>query len=181
MDTFTCFKTAGKIIQGGVSNFDVGQMTECLKHFPIVTNQVGYHLFDNRPEEEVADFCLENDMGVMAYGPMAHGLLTGTTTVDTKFEDDDWHRSLQAFGQPIFEGEHFLRNLERVDRLRSSASDKGYTVAQLTLAWVIANLVVSVALAGTRRASEIEQNVEAADWDMAKDERELIRSIVTEN
>ena len=106
MDTFTCFKTAGKIIQGGVSNFDVGQMTECLKNFPIVTNQVGYHLFDNRPEEEVA---------------------------------------------------------------------------KLALAWVIANPVVSVALAGTRRASEIEQNVEAADWDMAKDERELIRSIATEN
>ena len=181
MDTFTCFKTAGKIIQGGVSNFDVGQMTECLKRFPIVTNQVGYHLFDNRPEEEVADFCLENDMGVMAYGPMAHGLLIGTMTVDTKFEGGDWHRSLQAFGQPIFEGEHFLRNLERVDRLRSSASDKGDTVAQLALAWVIANLVVSVALAGTRRASEIEQNVEAVDWDMPEDERELIRSIVTEN
>ena len=163
MDSFASFKTEGKIVQGGVSNFDVGQMTECLKHFPIVTNQVGYHLFDNRPEEEVVDFCSENNMGVMAYGPMAHGLLTGTMTVDTKFEDDDWRRNLQAFGQPIFEGEHFLRNLEKVDRLRSFASDKGYTVAQLALAWVIANPVVSVALAGTRRASEIEQNVEVVD------------------
>ena len=74
-----------------------------------------------------------------------------------------------------------MRNLERVDRLRSSASDKRYTVAQLALARVIANLVVSVALTGKRRASEIEQNVEAVDWDMPEDERELIRSIVTEN
>ena len=180
METFAEFQLQGKIRHGGVSNFSVEQMRKCLETFQIVCNQVGYHLFDFRPEAEIFPFCEQNGIGVMAYGPLAHGLLTGSMTPDTVFEDDDWRRSLTAFGQPIFEGETFLRNLDKVEDLKEIAESSDRTIAQLALAWVLANPVITVALSGTRRAAEIEENVEATEWNMTPEEREAMRAIVTD-
>ncbi len=179
MEAFADFQRQGKIRYGGVSNFSPQQMAECLEVFPIVTNQVGYHLFDFRPEPEIVPFCRDNGMGIMAYGSLAHGLLTGAMTSDTTFEDDDWRRSLRAFGQPLFEGQHFLDNLARVDRLREIAADRGLSVAQLALSWVASEPTVSVALVGTRRPEEMEENVKAVEWVMTPAEREEIRAVVT--
>jgi aryl-alcohol dehydrogenase-like predicted oxidoreductase len=180
MEALADFQSQGKIRYGGVSNFSMEQMRESLETFPIICNQVGYHLFDTRPEPEVFPFCQENGLGVMAYGPLAHGLLTGTMTPDTEFGPDDWRRNLVAFGQPLFEGEHFLDNLFKVDNLSEYASDTGRTVAQLALAWVLSNPVVSVALTGVRNPAEMAQNVEAADWLLTPEERAEVTAIVAE-
>lgn len=179
MEAFADFQKQGKIRYGGVSNFSPQQMADCLDVFPIVTNQVGYHLFDFRPEPEIMPFVRDNGMGIMAYGSLAHGLLTGAMTADTTFEGDDWRRSLQAFGQPIFEGQNFLDNLAKVETLKEIAADRGLTVAQLALAWVASEETVSVALVGTRRPEEMEENARAADWQMTPSEREEIRAVVT--
>ncbi len=180
MEAFADFQRQGKIRYGGVSNFSPQQMADCLDVFPIVTNQVGYHLFDLRPEPEIMPFCAQNNMGIMAYGSLAHGLLTGAMTPDTTFEDDDWRRSLTAFGQPLFEGQNFLDNLNKVDTLKEIAADNGLSVAQLALAWVASEPAVSVALVGTRKPEEMEENVAAADWDLSDEDRDQIRAVVTE-
>ena len=73
MEAFAEFQKQGKIRYGGVSNFSAQQMGESLQTFPIVCNQVGYHLFDFRPETEIFPFCQDNGLGVMIYGPMATG------------------------------------------------------------------------------------------------------------
>lgn len=178
MEAFADFQKQGKIRYGGVSNFSPQQMSDCLDVFPIVTNQVGYHLFDQRPEPEIIPFCADNGMGIMAYGSLAHGLLTGTMTPETTFEEDDWRRSLMAFGQPIFKGQNFLDNLKKVDTLKEMAADKGFSVAQLALAWVASEPTVSVALVGTRRPEEIQENVAAADWELSASERDEIKAVV---
>ena len=178
MEAFADFQKQGKIRYGGVSNFSPQQMSDCLDVFPIVTNQVGYHLFDQRPEPEIIPFCADNGMGIMAYGSLAHGLLTGTMTPETTFEEDDWRRSLMAFGQPIFKGQNFLDNLKKVDTLKEMAADKGFSVAQLALAWVASEPTVSVALVGTRRPEEIQENVAAADWELSTSERDEIKAVV---
>ena len=178
MEAFADFQKQGKIRYGGVSNFSPRQMSDCLDVFPIVTNQVGYHLFDQRPEPEIIPFCADNGMGIMAYGSLAHGLLTGTMTPDTTFEEDDWRRSLMAFGQPIFKGQNFLDNLKKVDTLKEMAADKGFSVAQLALAWVASEPTVSVALVGTRRPEEIQENATAADWELSPSERDEIKAVV---
>ena len=179
MEAFADFQKQGKIRYGGVSNFSPQQMSDCLDVFPIVTNQVGYHLFDQRPEPEIIPFCADNGMGIMAYGSLAHGLLTGTMTPDTTFEEDDWRRNLMAFGQPIFKGQNFLDNLKKVDTLKEMAAGKGFSVAQLALAWVASEPTVSVALVGTRRPEEIQENVAAADWELSASERDEIKAVVT--
>ena len=179
MEAFAEFQKQGKIRYGGVSNHSPQQMAECLEVFPIVTNQVGYHLFDLRTEPEIIPFCRDNGMGIMAYGSLAHGLLTGTMTPETTFEDDDWRRGLSAFGQPLFQGQHFLDNLKKVDRLKEIAADRSFSVAQLALAWVASEPTVSTALVGTRRPEEMEENAAAGDWQMSQEEREEIRSVMT--
>ena len=177
MEAIEDFRKQGKIRHGGVSNFSVDQMRESLDTFPVVCNQVGYHLFDSRPEPEILPFCQEQGMGVMAYGSLAHGLLTGSMSPDTRLEEDDWRRNLVAFGQPLFEGEHFLKNLGRVERLKEIAAGKGKTVAQLALAWVLSNPAISVVLVGIRRSEELEENVQAAGWAMTEAERAEIRAV----
>ena len=69
-------KSQGKVLHTGVSNFSPDMMQACREFSPIVTNQIGYHIFDRRPEAEVVPFIADNDMGIMAYGSLAHGLLT---------------------------------------------------------------------------------------------------------
>ena len=178
MEALDDFQRQGKIRYGGVSNFSVDQMRDCMNAFPIVCNQVGYHLFDFRIEDEIVPFCGEHGLGVMAYGSLAHGLLTGTMTPDTKFEVGDWRAHPHVFSERLFERDRFLSNLEKVDALKEVAAGKGKTVAQLALAWVVSNPAVSVALVGIRHQSEIEENIGAVDWAMTEEEREEIRAIV---
>jgi len=173
METLLRAQEAGKIRHAGVSNFSVEQMAESLKTMPLVASQIGYHIFDRRCENNILPFAKEHGMGVMVYGPLAHGLLTGTFTKDTEFADDDWRKSREAFGLPLYEGEHFERNLRIVDRLKAIAADNGKTVAQLAIAWVLSNPAITVALCGARKPAEIIENVEG-DWDLPLDVRQAI-------
>ncbi len=183
MEVFGKWKEEGKIRYGGVSNFSVAQIGECLKTFPIICNQVGYNLFDLRPEKEIFPFCREQSLGIMAYGSLAFGLLTGTMTADTKFEEEDWRRNSQAvtnlLGFPIFDREHFVHSLEIVERLKKIAVSQDKSIAQLAAAWVLSNPAVTVALTGTRKPSEIEENVIAGDWKLTDKIKAEIGSAMT--
>jgi aryl-alcohol dehydrogenase-like predicted oxidoreductase len=176
MEVFSRWQGEGKVRYGGVSNFSAAQVEECLKYFPIVCNQVGYHLFDRRPEGDVLPFCREHGVGIMTYGSLAHGLLTGTLTPETKFSPDDERSRGIMFGQPLFQGEHYLRNLEVVERLKAIAAARERTVAQLAVAWVLSNPAVTLALTGIRRPSEIEENIGAAGWKLSDEERAEIEA-----
>jgi aryl-alcohol dehydrogenase-like predicted oxidoreductase len=153
----------GKARYLGVSNFSSAQLRECVKYARLVANQVGYNLFDRRWEREMFPTAQELGVGIMAYGPLAHGLLTGTFTPQTVFEPPDWRARGVIFGQPLFQRENFLKNLEVVERLKDVARRLDTSLPRLALAWVLHNPQVSVALSGTRRAAEIEENVRALD------------------
>ena len=101
----------------GCPNFLPDRLTEARKTLNIVANQVGYHLFDRRIEREVMPHCDREGIGIMAYGSLAHGVLTGTMSADTTFEESDWRATGYAFGLPLFHSDHFIKNLETVDRL----------------------------------------------------------------
>jgi aryl-alcohol dehydrogenase-like predicted oxidoreductase len=158
-------RQAGKARYVGVSNYHPHMLREARQHAPIVTNQVGYNLFDRRWERHMFPTARELGIGVMAYGPMAHGLLTGAFTRETTFDETDWrHRNRGViFGQPLFTPENLPRNVEVVEELQRLAQDLGTTIAPLAVAWVLRDPVVSVALSGTRRRQEIEENVRALE------------------
>lgn len=171
-------REAGKIRHAGVSNFSNEQLADCLRYGPLVCNQVGYNLFDRRREAETFPFCQEHGIGIMAYGPLAHGLLTGTFTTATTFGAQDWRATGKAFGLPIFAHENLVKNVAVVDQLKAFAEERDHTVAQLALAWVLRNPAISTALVGARKADEIATALPAATWQLSDDDAAAITRIM---
>ena len=157
----------GKTRYVGVSNFTAYELQECRRHAPICANQVGYNLFDRRWEREMFPAAQALGIGVMAYGPMAHGLLTGAMGRDTTFAPSDWRAAGVIFGQRLFGPEELPRNLEVVEQLKGVAARLGTSLPRLALAWVLRHPAVSVALSGCRTPGEIEENVRALEVDVA--------------
>lgn len=169
---------SGKARHVGVSNFTAGQLQQCLPAGPLVTNQIGYNLFDQRMEETI-DFCRTNGIGVMAYGSLCYGLLTGTLTKDSfSGEESDWRKGGTPFGQFLFKDENFAKNLEVVEQLKEVADSLGKSLPQLAVNWVLSNPGVTVALTGCRRPQEIEDNAGAVGWVLAEVDKARIAAIM---
>ena len=148
----------GKIRHVGVSNFSPGQIDELVRVRPVETLQPPYALFRREIETDVLPYAQEHNLGVLVYGPLAHGLLTGAMTTDQEFDPDDWRGTSSEF-----RGDQLRRNLEVVDRLGEFAEQRGCTVSQLAVAWALANPAVHVAIVGSRRVKHIEESIGALD------------------
>jgi myo-inositol catabolism protein IolS len=177
MQALEQLKSAGKIRHYGVSNYTVEMMTTCETHGHLAANQVGYHMFDRRMEAEVLPYCQAHQIGFMAYGTLGYGLLTGAFTPDTTFVEWDWRFKGKAFGLPLFEREHFLKELQVVEQLKALAARYDRSVAQLEIAWVLGHPAVTVALVGMRNVRELEENIAAVDWKLTGEDRAEIDRI----
>ena len=173
-------KDEGKIRHYGVSNFTPEMMDECERHGRLAANQVGYHMFDRRMESRVLPYCLDKDIGFMAYGTLGFGLLAGAFTPDTSFEEGDWRKVGNAFGLPLFFKEEFAKELKVVERLKSIARRYEKSVAQLAIAWTIGHAAVSVGLVGMRNERELKENVAATEWKLDAEVREEVDAIFAE-
>lgn len=152
-------KAEGKIHHIGVSNFDAEQMKEFSRTTPVETLQPPYHLFRRAIENSILPYTRSSDIGVLAYGPLAHGLLSGELSADTHFAPDDW-RSKSS----VFRGEDYKRNLRVVSALKGFAeSELGTSVSQLAIAWALANPDVHVAIVGTRDSQHVDDAIAASD------------------
>lgn len=145
----------------GVSNYTVEQLDEALDVVPLVANQVGFHMLDRRRAEAIFPACEARGIGIMGYGSLAHGVLAGEFTSETRLDEDDWRASGYAFGLPLFRSDHLPRNLEVVTQLQELATRAGLSLPQLALRWVIANQTVSTALVGFRRVDEAKSAIGA--------------------
>ena len=163
----------GKVRHVGVSNFDAAQMADFARTRPVETVQPPYHLFRREIEAELLPYAEEHDIGVLVYGPLAHGLLTGAMTERTRFAPDDWRSQ-----SPMFHGEGYLRNLETVRALERFALGRGHTVAQVAIAWTLANPAVDVAIVGSRRAAHVEESVGALEVELDEEDLAEIERIV---
>jgi aryl-alcohol dehydrogenase-like predicted oxidoreductase len=135
--------------------------------------QPPYHLFRREIEDDLLPYSRANNVGVLAYGPLAHGLLSGTLTEHTTFAGDDW-RSKSA----VFTGDTYRHNLAAVRELEKFAADQGMTVSQLAIAWTLANPVVHVAIVGARRANHIEDSIAAVDISLSNADLAEIEKIM---
>jgi aryl-alcohol dehydrogenase-like predicted oxidoreductase len=165
----------GKIRHVGVSNFDAGQMAEFSRTRPVETLQPPYSLFNREIEAAILPYCQEHDIGVLAYGPLAHGLLTGAMSPETSFAEDDWRRV-----SPSLTGETFQHNLEIVERLEQFARERGYAVSQLAIAWTLAHPAVHVAIVGSRRRKHIEESLGAVEIKLSDQEKGEIEQIIAD-
>jgi aryl-alcohol dehydrogenase-like predicted oxidoreductase len=164
----------GKIRHVGVSNFDASQMAEFGRTRPVETLQPPYDLFRRDIEAEILPYCREHDVGVLVYGPLAHGLLTGAMDENTTFAPDDWRS-----GAPFFKGQGFRRNVQVVRGLERFASEQlGVSVSRLAIAWTLANPAVHAAIVGARSPKHIEDSIAAAELDLSEADLERIDEIM---
>ena len=159
-------KAEGKIGHVGVSNFSTTLMDQALVVSPIVANQVGYHMLDRRHADEIIPYCASNGIGVMAYGSLAHGVLTGAFKPDHQFEEGDWRATGNAFGLPLFHPDYLPETLEAVDEVTAAAEQVDLTTPQLALRWVLDEPAVSTALVGFRTPAEVDAAVDALEADL---------------
>jgi aryl-alcohol dehydrogenase-like predicted oxidoreductase len=166
--------TEGKIGHVGVSNYNAWQMAEFSATLPVETLQPPYHLFRRGIEDDELPYCRAHNIGVLVYGPLAHGLLTGTLTTHTGFAADDW-RSTSG----VFSGSAFELNLATVRALAMFAADLGVTVSQLAIAWTLANPAVHVAIVGARQAGHVQDSLAAADVSLSDADLDAIDTIMS--
>jgi aryl-alcohol dehydrogenase-like predicted oxidoreductase len=164
----------GKIRHIGVSNYDASQIEEFARTRTVETVQPPYHLFRRDIESELLPYARERDIGVLIYGPLAHGLLTGALDENTEFATDDWRS-----GAPFFKGEGYRRNVAAVRELQRFASGElGTSVGRLAIAWTLANPAVQVAIVGARSRKHIEDSLAAAELSLSEADLEQIDRIM---
>ena len=157
MRALSDLKAQGKIRVVGVSNFSRAQLEEAGRHGRIVSLQPPYSLFWRHVEEDAMPYCREKGITLLAYSPMAQGLLTGKFGPGHKFAKGD-HRTKNR----LFREEHSDRVHQALEALRPIAEGRGITLGQLALAWVIAH-PDTCAIAGARNAEQVLQNAKAAE------------------
>jgi len=130
-------------------------------------------MFHRDIEAEILPYAAKNDIGVVVYGPLAHGLLSGTMTPQTTFATDDWRGS-----SADFKGERFARDLQLVERLKEYAASHEVTLPQLAIAWTISNPAVDVAIVGARHPAHLDDPAAAADIRLTASDRDEIDAIL---
>jgi aryl-alcohol dehydrogenase-like predicted oxidoreductase len=153
----------GLIRHVGVSNYTPGQIEQFAAVLPVQTVQPPYHLFRRDAETDLLPYAQAHNIGVLAYGPLAHGLLGGAITSTTTFGPGDWRTH-----SPAFTGDGFARNLQVVAALRSFAGRLGATIAQLAVAWVLAHPAVQVAVVGARTPAHQAETLGALDLTLSQ-------------
>ena len=172
METLLEIQEKGKIRHIGVSNYSLEQIQDCLKFGKIVSLQPEFSLLARDIQKDTVPVCLENDIGIIAYSPLSSGVLTGKYDKNTKFKD--W-RSKGIIG--TFTGEGFVRNIEKVDRLKDIADKEGKTCAQTAINWVLRQEGLSTALVGVKNPDQVEENLKAIGWEPSLEHCEKIEEI----
>lgn len=172
METLLEIQDKGKIRHIGVSNYSTEQIKECLPYAKIISLQPEFSLLARDIEKDAAPFCMEKEIGIIAYSPLASGVLTGKYDKNTSFKD--W-RSKGIIG--TFTGEGFVENIGKVDQLKEIARAERKTCGQTAINWVLRQPGLVTALVGVKNSGQMEENLKAIGWQPSKGNCEKIEEI----
>jgi len=173
--TLSNFVKEGKVRYLGVSNFSMNQIKRIMDIHPVASLQPPYSIIVNKAEKDLLPFCGEHDIGVVCYSPMYKGLLTGKMTRErlNNLPDSDHRTRDPQFREPLFK-----YNLALVEGLRGIAENRGVSVAQIALAWVLRRPEVTSAIAGGRKRKQIEETAAAGDIELTQEEVGVIDTLI---
>lgn len=165
-------KKEGKIRHYGVSNFGVNQLEKLLQYTKVGVNQLPYSLLWRAIEDELKPFCEKKDIGIAAYSPLLHGLLTGKFDSPEEVPDGrarsrhfSRNRSKTRHGEEGAEEETFNTLFE----IESICRKYDIEMAEASLVWPLAKSGVDTVIAGARSPEHVEANAEAAEIELAKE------------
>lgn len=167
----------GKVRYGGVSNFSVSQLKRVQAIHPVASLQPPYSLLDREVEKELLAYCAANNIGVVAYSPMASGLLTGKYTREriAAMPPEDWRHRSRHFREP-----ELSANLALIEKLKVIAERHGRPLGQIAVAWVLRRPEVTSAIVGARNPAQIAEIAPAGDWQLPEEDIREIEALLAE-
>jgi aryl-alcohol dehydrogenase-like predicted oxidoreductase len=168
-------RDAGKVRAIGVSNYALSDLEAAGAVAQIDSYQPGYHMMRREIEDGELAWCAEHDVGVIAYGPLAHGLLTGKMTRATTFRDNDWRATSELFADDAFPD-----RIDAVAELEALARESGRAggVSELAVAWVLRRPEVTSAIVGARSEEQARADAALAGPPLTPDEDAAIEAIL---
>jgi len=170
-------QSEGKINNIGVSNVDLPLLEKALRVAPVVSIQVHYSLLERSVEEShLLQFCKKKGVGVMTYGSLGGGLLTGKYKNQPTFPKKDARR----FFYPFYKGQEWRRYHGFVEAIQKIAHQKRTPLVQVALNWLIQQSGVTTALVGARTMQQVEKNADAIQWELSGNDLIQIEKIYHE-
>ncbi|EJL68807.1 aldo/keto reductase [Chryseobacterium populi] len=150
--------TEGKVKHFGLSEAGVETIRRAHTVQPVTALQSEYSLFYREPEKEIIPILEELGIGFVPFSPLGKGFLTGAINEKTKFEDSDFRNIV-----PRFSEENRKANQALVDLVKSIATEKNATPAQVALAWLLAQKSFIAPIPGTTKLHRLKENIDGAD------------------
>ena len=160
----------GKIRYIGVSNFSVEQTEEASKYCQIVSTQPQYSLLVRDIEKDILPYCVEKNIGILSYGSIGAGALTGKFKEKPVFKEDDERAAFYTF----FQEQNWPKTKQMIDTLEEIAASHGKPTVHAAINWVLKQKGISVALVGARTPEQVRMNAQAADWELTDEENAKI-------
>lgn len=172
LETMVRFKEEGKVRAIGVSNFSVEEMQMAVDIADIASVQPPLSLLNRQSlTDGVLDFCAQNGLGVLAYGSLGGGILSGKM-----HKTEIGGNELRGSFYPYYEEPMWSKCQQLLAVLGRIAEARNVSVAQVSINWVLAQRGVTCALLGTTREQTAIENAKAADWTLTKEELEAINA-----
>lgn len=166
-------KQEGKIKAIGISNVSPSQLKEANSTGDIDVVQLEYNMLNRDIESEILPYCNDNQIAVVAYGPLAFGILGGKYTKELKLDTGDWRNSVD-----LFKDGNFQANLSKVEKLKEIAMRKDTTVGNLAIAWLLAQKGVTAVIPGGKKTAQILENFKASEIKLTAGDLADIEEIV---
>jgi aryl-alcohol dehydrogenase-like predicted oxidoreductase len=163
----------GKINAIGLSEVSAATIRKAHTVHPVTAVQTEYSLWTRNPEVAVIDACRESGVTLVAFSPLGRGFLTGKLRDVSTLPAKDIRLAM-----PRFQGEHFQRNLGLLDGVAAIARERRVTMAQLALAWLLAQGDDVVPIPGTTRLDHLEENVVGADVQLDRKTIERLNELI---
>ncbi|MGR0119953.1 aldo/keto reductase [Bacillus halotolerans] len=163
-------KDEGKIKAIGASNLNYQQLQEFNADGYLEVFQSEYSLIQREAEKELLPYCEKHGISFIPYFPLASGLLTGKFTKDDAFDDTRKNK-------PQFQGDTFIQNLKKVDKLKAAAEEKNAETAHVALAWLLTRPAVDAIIPGAKRQEQLKANLKTLDVELTDDEADFISRI----
>jgi aryl-alcohol dehydrogenase-like predicted oxidoreductase len=171
---------AGEVRYVGCSNYDAWELASAVwvseqRHLQrYIAIQQQYNLLDRSVERELTPCSLYYGVGIMAYYPLAAGVLTG------KYRPGKpWPKGTRADGNPRYAHWLSTSTLELVEHLDRWAHEQGHTVGELALAWLAAQSAVSTVVVGVSKAEQVEANARAFTWRLTEEQLAAVSRLLS--
>lgn len=173
MEALEILVQSGKIRNGGVCNYSDDLLKEASAVFKLSSEQVPFSMVRRGIGKDIIPFCIENNIGILAYSPLQRGLLTGKIKPGHKFNDGDNRPS-----SPFYKEPNFTKILGLLEKIKPIADERNVTLAQLVLNWTIQQRGITCALSGARNPSQVLDNIGAVDFRLSEEEISRINNFI---